>query len=271
MSIQYRRPPITFELAARSTLFFIGQATATVIFGPMLVVSVLLPYRLRFAIVLRWTYFNMWWLRVTCSLNHVVEGRDNIPDKPAIVLSKHQSAWETIALQCYFAPQVWVLKRELLLVPFFGWGLAILRPIAIDRRTGNDAIAQILEQGNQRLEEGCWVVVFPEGTRVPPGGKRRYKLGGAKLASETGAQVVPVAHNAGLYWPRNSFIKYPGTITLAIGPPIDSRGKSAAEINQLAEIWIETTAARLLPEPETEQPTDVGPDAPKPEGMEKTC
>jgi len=271
MSFKHRQPPITFALASRSTLFFIGQATATVVFAPLLLVAVLLPYRLRFAIVLRWTYFIIWWLRVTCGLGHVVEGRDNIPDKPAIVLSNHQSAWETIALQYYFAPQVWVLKRELLLVPFFGWGLAMLRPIAIDRRAGKDAITQILEQGNRRLENGCWVVVFPEGTRVPPGGKRRYKLGGAKLAAETGAQVVPVAHNAGLYWPRNSFIKYPGTITLVIGPPIDSRGKSAAEINALAEAWIEPTAVRLLAAAETEDAAAVETEIPKPEGMEKTC
>ncbi|MDX1512869.1 MAG: lysophospholipid acyltransferase family protein [Gammaproteobacteria bacterium] len=234
------------SIALRSTCFAAGQIAATIVFAPLVVLSALVPYRLRYRLVVRWTYFNIWWLKQTCRLTHVVEGTDNIPDAPAIVLCKHQSAWETLILQYYFSPQVWVLKKELLMVPFLGWGLAALRPIAIDRSAGRDAMSQVLEQGRQRLASGCWVVVFPEGTRVPPGARRRYKLGGAILAERTGKPVVPVAHNAGLYWPRNSFFKFPGTIRLVIGEPVDSTGKKAAEINAIAERWIESTVDRLL-------------------------
>lgn len=248
MSFEYRPPPVNFEIVLRSMIFFAGQVLSTLVFAPVVVVSLLVPYRARYALITRWTYFNVWWLRHTCRLTHVIEGIQNIPAEPAIVLCKHQSAWETLALQYYFSPQVWVLKRELLLVPVLGWGLAALRPIAIDRRAGRDALSQVLEQGKQRLASGCWVVVFPEGTRVPPGEKRRYKPGGATLAEKTGRPVVPVAHNAGLYWPRNSFFKFPGTIRLVIGTPIDSRGKRASEINRIAEAWIESTVERLLNE-----------------------
>lgn len=246
MSFEYRRPPVSFEIAVRSTAFLAGQLLATFVFAPLVVLFSMAPYRARYALALRWTYFNIWWLRQTCRLTHVVDGTENIPAEPAIVLCKHQSAWETLTLQYYFSPQVWVLKRELLLVPFLGWGLAALRPIAIDRRAGRDALSQVLEQGRQRLASGCWVVVFPEGTRVAAGKKRRYKLGGATLAEKTGRPVVPVAHNAGLYWPRNSFFKFPGTIRMVIGAPIDSRGRNAAEINRLAETWIEGTVDELL-------------------------
>lgn len=254
MSAENRRTRVSFQIAARSTLFFFGQILATIIFAPVVVLSSLVPYRARYALVVRWTYFNIWWLQQTCRLTHVVEGTENIPAEPAIVLCKHQSAWETLALQYYFSPQVWVLKRELLQVPFLGWGLAALRPIAIDRRAGRDAMSQVLEQGTQRLESGCWVVVFPEGTRVPVGKKRRYKPGGATLAEKTGKPVIPVAHNAGLFWPRNSFFKYPGTIRLVIGAPIDSRGRKAAEINKLAESWIEKTVDKLLAESPEDKP-----------------
>jgi len=138
-----------------------------------------------------------------------------------------------------------VLKRELLLVPFFGWGLALLDPIAIDRGAGRKAVQQIIEQGRQRLESGRWVVVFPEGTRMAAGHHRRFGIGGAALAAGTGHPVVPVAHNAGHYWPRRGFLKKPGTIHVVIGPVIESRGKTAEQINRLAETWISETMARL--------------------------
>lgn len=246
MSFQIRRPPVTPLLVVRSSLFFIGLALATLVIAPVVIVGFALPYRARYAIVYQWTVFNTWWLNVTCGLTHMVEGKEHIPAKPAIVLCKHQSAWETINLQHYFYPQVWVLKRELLRLPVFGWGLAMMRPIAIDRGAGRDAMTQVLEQGARRLESGCWVVIFPEGTRVAPGTKRRYKLGGATLAEKTGVPVIPVAHDAGLYWPRKSFIKFPGVIQLVIGPPIESRGKTASEINSEAEAWIEATVTRLI-------------------------
>jgi 1-acyl-sn-glycerol-3-phosphate acyltransferase len=161
------------------------------------------------------------------------------------VLSKHQSAWETLAFQEIFPPFVFILKRELLWIPLFGWGLALLKPIAIDRDAGRRALDQVVSQGRARLEQGIWVVVFPEGTRVAPGHRRRYKSGGAALAAETGYPVVPVAHNAGVFWPKRSFIKKPGTIRVVIGPPIPTKGKSADEVLDQAEEWIEQTMARL--------------------------
>ncbi len=246
MSFVYRPPPATPGLVLRSALFFAGQVVVTIVIAPFVMLAFALPYRARYRIVYQWTRFNTWWLGVTCNLSHEVKGEENIPSRPAIVLCKHQSAWETISLQHYFSPQVWVLKRELLWLPFFGWALAMLRPIAIDRSAGRDAMSQVMEQGAARLQSGCWVVIFPEGTRVPAGSKRRYKAGGATLAERTGVPVVPVAHDAGLYWPRNSFIKYPGVVRLVIGPLIDSRGKSASEINREAEKWIEGTVAKLL-------------------------
>ncbi|NKC11287.1 MAG: 1-acyl-sn-glycerol-3-phosphate acyltransferase [Gammaproteobacteria bacterium] len=231
--------------ALRSTVFSLGLVIATLIFAPLAVMMFIAPYRMRYAFIIKWCHFNLWWLEVTCNVRCRVRGLHNIPKTPCIVLCKHQSTWETLALNLYFKPQVWVLKKELLWVPFFGWGLAMLDPIAIDRSAGRNAVEQVLSQGEERLKRGCWVVIFPEGTRTPAGTRRRYKTGGAKLAVHTGAPVVPVAHNAGDFWPRRTFIKTPGTVELSIGPPIDPQGLSAAQINERAEQWIETEVARI--------------------------
>ncbi len=238
-------PPASAELVARSLLHVAGQALLTVPFAVAAIVALALPYRLRYALVSRWTHCNLWWLEKTCRLRYSVVGVENIPQQPTIIFCKHESAWETLALQRHFTPQVWVIKRELLWIPFFGWGLATLRPIAIDRRSSRAALTQILSQGRARLNDGCWVVIFPEGTRVMPGERRRYRQGGALLAAKTGRPVLPVAHDSGDFWPRNGFIKRPGTIQLAIGPVIESRGRSAADINRLAETWIEATVGRI--------------------------
>jgi 1-acyl-sn-glycerol-3-phosphate acyltransferase len=172
-------------------------------------------------------------------------GTDNIPKKPSIVLSNHQSAWETLAFQQIFPPQVWVLKKELLHIPFFGWGLAMTSPIAINRSLGRTALKQIVRQGKDRLKKGLWIVIFPEGTRIDPGKKGKYGIGGAWLATNTGVPVVPVAHNAGILWGKNSFIKFPGTITVSIGEPIDPTGMKASELNTRVEEWIELEVARI--------------------------
>ena len=232
-------------MVIRSTLFAAGQVLLTLLFSPIALAALPLPYRIRYRVVMQWTFFNIWWLELTCRLRHRVEGLENIPERATIVLCKHQSAWETLILPRYFSPQTWVLKRELLRIPFFGWGLATLRPIAIDRAAGRSALEQVVEQGKRRLAEGIWVVVFPEGTRVAPGTRRRYRLGGAVLAERTGHAVVPVAHDAGDYWPRHGFLKRPGTIRLVIGEPIASKGRSAAEINARAAEWIESTVLAL--------------------------
>ncbi len=172
-------------------------------------------------------------------------GSSICPPGAAMILAKHQSAWETIAFQQIFPPQTWVLKRELLWIPLFGWALALMRPIAIDRGAGRVAIEQVIEQGRERLQSGIWVVVFPEGTRVAPGTRKRYAMGGAILAAETGYPVVPVAHNAGSFWLRRGFLKKPGTVRVVIGPTIDPRGKKAEEIIKQTEEWIEGRMVEL--------------------------
>lgn len=232
-------------LILRSLLFSLGMALSTLVFAPLSLLTFPLPLRQRYAFITQWSRFNLWWLAVTCNLRYTVEGRENIPATNGIILCKHQSAWETLALQRVFPPQVWLLKRELLWVPFFGWGLAMLGPIAINRKAGKKALRQLREQGAQRLASGLWVVIFPEGTRVAPGEKRPYAPGGAMLAHHTGYPVVPVAHNAGEFWPRRGFIKRPGTIRLVIGPAIASTGRSASQINAEAEAWIENKAHEI--------------------------
>ncbi|MDO8704719.1 MAG: lysophospholipid acyltransferase family protein [Sulfuricaulis sp.] len=229
----------------RSVLFNLLMWSSVAIYAPLSLLTIVLPFSWRYRIIRQWARWQMIMLIKLCGLGFRVEGREHLPPGAAVILSKHQSAWETIAFQEIFPPQTWVLKRELLWIPLFGWALALLRPIAIDRRAGRKAIEQVIEQGRDRLQSGIWVVVFPEGTRVAPGTRRRYGIGGAVLAAATGYPVVPVAHNAGSFWPRRGFLKHPGTIRVVIGPVIDSRGKTAEEIRQIAEAWIETTMVEL--------------------------
>ena len=229
----------------RSLLFNAVLWLSVLVYAPLVLLSFPLPPLPRYRFIRQWARFNLWWLKITCRLSHRVEGNENLPAGPAIILCKHQSAWETLATQVIFPPQVWVLKRELLWLPLFGWGLAMTQPIAIDRGSIRKGLKQIVEQGLQRLKTGRWVIVFPEGTRMAPQQHGRFGVGGAYLASETGYPVVPVAHNAGSYWPRRGFIKRPGIIRLVIGPVIDSRGRKTDEINRLAEDWIKAAMMKL--------------------------
>ena len=192
----------------RSSLFALCQVITTPLFS---IISLLtFPFKpvTRYRIISQWAKFNIFLVRVICGIKFRVVGAENITDTPSIILAKHQSAWETMVFQKIFPPQVWVLKRELLRIPFFGWGLAMTSPIAIDRAAGKEALKQIVAQGKDRLAQGFWVVVFPEGTRVKPGTKGKYGIGGAWLATHTGAPVLPVAHNAGEFWGKNAFLKY---------------------------------------------------------------
>lgn len=234
-------------IVLRSLLFWMLAVLLTVPAGLALVLLTLLPLRARFFTVGLWRRAFMGVIRHVLGVRMVVEGRENIPAKPVLVLAKHQSAWETVALQEIFVPAVFVLKQELLKVPFFGWGLAALRMIAIDRNAGKEALRQMLAQGRDRLEKGIWVIVFPEGTRVPPGERVRYKPGAAYLATRTGTPVLPVAHNAGEVWPKKAFLIRPGTITVSIGPPIETRGLKDAQVNAAVEAWIEGEMRRLAP------------------------
>jgi 1-acyl-sn-glycerol-3-phosphate acyltransferase len=233
------------SIVLRSAGFFLIQSTLTVIWSLLSLLTFPFQPITRYRIITTWSRIVIWLARVLCGIRYEVQGLENLPARPGIVLSKHQSAWETLAFQVFLPPQVWVLKRSLLKVPFFGWGLAMMNPIAIDRDAGMRALKQTLEQGRERLEQGFWIIIFPEGHRFPPGRKTTYQVGGAWLATQTGAPVVPVALNSGHLWPRGSFLKYPGKITVSIGPPIHPDGLKAAELNRRVEDWIERESSRL--------------------------
>ena len=229
----------------RSGLFFLNMALSTLIIAPIMISVVVASFSIRYWLANQWVTYNLWSLKKICHLRYEVEGKGNIPEQAGIIFCKHQSAWETIALQQIFPPVVFILKRELLLLPFFGWALATCDPIAIDRQSKKAALRQIIKKGTERLKSGCWVVIFPEGTRVPAGQRKKYGIGGALLAEKSGFPVVPVAHNAGEFWGRRSFLKYPGVIQVRIGPVIETQNRRADEINREAEEWIEEQMALI--------------------------
>ena len=229
----------------RSLLFYLGVLVLTPIFSILAILLFPLNNVTRSRIASGWAYCTLFWLRLTCNLGVSVKGQEHIPNHPSIILSKHQSAWETIALQTIFPPQIWVMKRELLMIPFLGWAFMALSAIPIDRSAGREALKKLVAHGKDRLSRGLWVVIFPEGTRTAPGQRAKYHIGGAWLASHTQSTVVPVAHNAGRYWRKNSFKKYPGTIQVVIGPPIETAGLKPDEVNQRVENWIEAEMLSL--------------------------
>ena len=202
-------------------------------------------FHVRYWFINFYSVLNLWVLKYLCNIDYRVEGLDNIPDEACIIFSKHQSALETMMVQRIFPPLTFVVKRELLWLPFFGWGLRSIDPIAIDRKSGRKAIGQIVEQGIERLKRGIWIVIFPEGTRSKPGTKLPYKKGGAILASKSGHKVIPVAHTAGEFWPKGFFSRQTGTIVMSIGPAIETKGKKTEEIMKEAECWIETKMKEL--------------------------
>lgn len=231
----------------RSVIFAILQTTLTIVFSIVALFSFPFSVHTRYRLITGYNHLVIWLARWVLGIRYVVQGAENLPSQPAIILAKHQSAWETVAFLFLFPPVSPVIKQELLKVPFFGWAFRLLSPIAIDRGAGREALKQIVAQGKQKLAQGFWVLVFPEGTRVAPGEKGKYGIGGSWLAAETGTPIVPVAHNAGEVWPKNAFIKRPGIITVSIGPVIDPGGRSAAELTRAVEAWIETEMTRLPP------------------------
>ena len=229
----------------RAVLFQVGFVISVVVWAPVVLLLFWLKPIPRYRVIRQWGRFTTWWLKISCGLSYEVVGRENIPKTPCVILSKHQSTWETLAYQWLFPPHVWVLKRELLWIPLLGWGMALSEPIAIARAQKRHAIDQVIQQGRKRLAAGRHVIIFPEGTRVPAGQHGRFKLGGARLAHATHSVILPVAHNAGCFWGRRTFVKQPGVIRLVIGQPIEVGHHTPAELNARAEAWITTTTDML--------------------------
>jgi len=222
-----------------STILFLYIIISVLVFGPIILLCAFCPFSIRYQLSIYWIQALLWMTKICCQLSYQVEGQENLPQKGAyIVLSKHQSAWETLALRLILPTQTAVLKKSLTQIPIGGWALATLKPIAIDRKSPREALRSLIKQGTERLQEGLVVVVFPEGTRAAPGEDLPFNAGGAMLAQQSGYPVVPLAHNAGQFWPRYSFLKYPGIIQVKIGPVIETTNKKAKQINQESEAWI---------------------------------
>lgn len=237
-------------LGIRTAIFYFGYSLLTVWFSFTGVLFCrFLPYRVRDSYLTGWNFLVMRWLRITCGISYTVRGREFLPSGPVVLMSKHQSQWETFFLQVLHPPIATVLKKELLRVPFFGWGLALLEPIAIDRTHPKQAIKDILEQGVNRVQLGRSIMIFPEGTRTPPGQVGNYARSGAMLACKAGVPIVPVAHNAGLFWPSKKFLKYPGVIEIVIGAPIDTSGGDSRALTEQVKEWIESEIAQMKGQP----------------------
>jgi 1-acyl-sn-glycerol-3-phosphate acyltransferase len=232
----------------RSTVFVLLCTLTVIPWALVVLAAYVTPLATRYRLCTMWTRFAIDVARRVCGITWKVEGWENLPAGPAILLPKHQSTWETFWLPSFVPRQLtFVYKRELHLVPFFGWAMASLRMINIDRSRGQDAFEQVVRQGSEHLRDGWWIVIFPEGTRTAPGSTRRYKTGGARLAVRTGTQVVPIAVDSGEVWPRRTLLLTPGEVTISIGAPISPEGRTAEQLSSLVESWIETEMRRLAP------------------------
>lgn len=232
-------------LLLRSLAFQAYFFVSVIVFAMIVFVCWIFPYPMRYEIARVWGKGMLWAGRFFCRMDYSIEGLENLPDGPSVVLSKHSTVFEAYAQLVFLPRQTWVAKRELSWIPIFGWGLATLKPIAINRRAGGTAVSQVIRQGKERLSEGIWVTIFPEGTRMPPGETRRYGISGAALAHEVGCPIVPIAHNAGELWPRRSVIKRPGLVRMVIGPPILPGERTPKQTNALVQEWIEGKMAEI--------------------------
>lgn len=233
-------------LTLRSLIFTSYVFAAGILGGTIELLIFWAPHRWKWAVARAWAHGNFWAGRFFCGLDVTTEGTEHIPDEPSVALIKHTTAMETYWQIAALPPQTWVLKRELVLIPLFGWGVGlVMQPITIDRKAGAAVVKDVIAQGKDRIARGLWVTIFPEGTRMPPGETRRYGVSGAAIAVETGCPVVPVAHNAGDFWPKRGLRKHPGKIKFVIGPPINPDGRTAKEINELAQAWIETKMCEI--------------------------
>jgi len=240
-----------FALAAfRSALYFLFLVVTIVPWATVAVIySIFVQGERLYWVCAGWLSLAIWGARVICGVDYRVHGRENLPQVPVVMLPKHQSAWETFAFPCLMPhPLCYVFKRELLLVPFFGWAMARLDMIHIDRRQRTQAFNKVVAQGKRLLEQGIWIIMFPEGTRIPRGQKGTYKTGGTRLAIDTGAPVIPIAVTSAKVWPRKAFIKRPGIVDVSIGPAIPSIGRKPDELMAEVEAWIEAEMRRLDPE-----------------------
>jgi len=222
----------------RSIFFYLGAAFSTI---PFLIISLLvlpLPPTTRSKLITGWAVFATWWLKICCGLSHRLENKENIPDTPCVFACNHQSTWEAIATQTFLPPLAWVLKKELFNIPIFGWGLWATRPIAIDRNDRITALDQVTNQGKDKLAEGRYVLIFPEGTRTEYGGDARYRKGASRLARSANVSLVPIAHNAGKYWSQSSLWIKPGVIKCIIGPKITLADKRDRDVTAELKQWI---------------------------------
>lgn len=231
--------------AVRSIAFALFQLAVTPPYAIAVLTLSWLPPVARFRFITYWCRVNLWAARVICGIRHEVVGMEHMPTTPHVIMAKHSSTWETLFLTQIFPPVAYVAKKELLSIPFFGWAFRFASPITIDRTKGQDAMAQIVEQGRERFRQGFWIIIYPEGTRIRAGRRAKYKTGGARLAVAMGAPVLPVAHNAGWLWPKGVLGKRPGTVTLSIGAPILAEGKDPGRLTQEVETWIEAEVERL--------------------------
>lgn len=231
--------------ALRSLAFAVFQMIVTPPYAVSVMLLAWLPRIARYRYITNWCAMMLWAARFFCGIRSRVIGVENIPTTPVIVACKHSSTWETLFLSRYLPPLAYVAKKELLSVPFFGWGFRLASPITIDRSAGQDAMQQISAQGRERFAQGFWIILYPEGTRIRVGRRARYKTGAARLAIEMQVPILPIAHNAGWVWPKGIMGKRPGLITMSIGKPIPPGTMSANELMQAVETWIEDEVARL--------------------------
>jgi len=231
----------------RATLFYLGYSVITLIWGSLSVlVAWMLPYRARFQFIIgAWTRMCLWWLKVTCGIRHAITGMEHIPEQPCVVFCRHESTWETLFLQTLLAPQATIIKRELLWIPFFGWAYALNKPIAIDRGSPRSALKRLITIGTERLKDRIWVVLFPEGTRMPAGEIGRFQIGGAALAASADVPVLVIGHNAGQFWPAHQFRKAAGTIQVRIMPPFQTQGRDSKAITDHARTLMAESLQRI--------------------------
>ncbi len=226
-------------LFIRSLLYFIGSIISLLFIAFCGIFLFFFSYSVRYQIISKWACFCIWWLRITLNIKISIKGKENIPKSASIIVSNHQSTLETLAFQTIFPAQTWVLKKELLWLPIFGWNLALLNPIIIDRGNKLSALKKVITQGCVRLKKGIFVIIFPEGTRQPHDQLGEYQNGAAAMAKKSGHELLPVYHNAGKVWPKGGFLKTPGTVTIIIGSPINPGTKSASELTQEIRDWAE--------------------------------